>query len=339
MVDNIARRVDSASFAGALTAVDFEGRLLGSNRMGVYPVRCVWIGSSNNAQLSTDIVRRTVSIRLDPRMERPWTREGFKRDNIIAWTKSNRREIVSNILAMVNAWVLAGRPSWTGNLHGSYEEYSRILGGILDVCGIDGFLANFEVMWESANSEETSWAGFYERWWTRFGGDEVKASDLVDIFSEDENLVGLLGNYNEQSQKIRLGSQLKKRVGRISGRFLVKIARNTHKVFRFKLVLSEERPTLDPHQDLGSKDGSCGSCGSSSSSTHEINISVQEGPDIENAPIETGETHPPDPHTTLPPDRGQTEELTGDALRRAVEAEATREQERLALDKLFGVDG
>lgn len=235
LIDNISRRVDSDSLAAALTSEDVEGRILGASRMASFPVRCTWIGTSNNAQLSPDIARRTVSIRLDAGVEKPWQRERFKRPNILEWMKSNRIEIVANILAMIEEWRKAGRPEWGGMPLGSFEEWSKTIGGILDVCKVPGFLSNWEVMFEATNVEEVSWAGFYSRWWERFGDHPVKAGELFDLATDDEALTALLGNGNEQSQKIRLGLLLRRRLRRVCGGYVVSVGSNTHRSFRFKI--------------------------------------------------------------------------------------------------------
>lgn len=238
LIDNISRKVDSDSLAAALTSDEYEARILGGSTIGTYPVRCVWIGTSNNAQLSGDIARRTVSIRLDAGVERPWQRETFKHSNILGWLKENRVEVMANLLAMVEAWREAGYPSWSGRPLGSFEEWSRTIGGILDTCKVNGFLDNWEVMYESTNVEEVSWAGFYQRWYERYGVDPVKAGDLYELAQQDEILMAQLGSGNEQSQKIRLGSAIRKRVRRVCGGFVVSVDGKTHKVFRFKLTPS-----------------------------------------------------------------------------------------------------
>ena len=235
-IDNISRRVDSDSLAMALTSQTWTDRILGSSSSVNLPVRMIWAGTANNVQLSVDLARRSVWIRLDAQVERPWQREGFKHPDLFEWMRENRSEIVANILAMVRCWAQKGRPKWSEKPLGSFENYCRVIGGILESCGVKGYLGNWEQMFESTNSDEESWKGLYLRWWDVHKGAPVKAGDIYELVKEDEMLVSVLGDKGEQSQKIRLGGLLKKRVKRICGGFTVEIDGKTHRSFRFRLV-------------------------------------------------------------------------------------------------------
>lgn len=236
MIDNISKKVDSDALAAILTATEWRDRALGSSTIITLPVRCAWVATSNNAQLSVDIARRSVGIRLDAQSEKPWQREGFKHPKILPWMAKNRRQIVAHLLAMVDAWVKAGMPKWNGRPLGSFEAYSEVLGGILDVAKVEGFLTNWEVMFESTNAEELSWKGFYDRWYENFGSDPVKVSDLFDKFIEDDALVSLLNSSTEQGQKVKLGTLLRKRAGRVIGDMRIEKTHKHQGALRFKIL-------------------------------------------------------------------------------------------------------
>ena len=65
LIDNLDTRLSSRSFANVLTSTEFQGRLLGTNTLGVYPNQITWAISVNNGSFNDDIARRTVLIRLD----------------------------------------------------------------------------------------------------------------------------------------------------------------------------------------------------------------------------------------------------------------------------------
>jgi putative DNA primase/helicase len=74
VLDNVTQ-LRSPVLAMAITASRWQDRLLGLNRVVSFPARCIWVATGNNVQLSGEIMRRCVWIRLLPPCERPWTRE------------------------------------------------------------------------------------------------------------------------------------------------------------------------------------------------------------------------------------------------------------------------
>lgn len=87
-IDNLTRLLDSGALASALTAAVFTDRLLGRNQSFTAPVRCVWVYAANNPMLSTEIARRTIRCRIDPKMDRPWQRRDFTHQHLRAWGRS-----------------------------------------------------------------------------------------------------------------------------------------------------------------------------------------------------------------------------------------------------------
>ena len=81
------------ALASAITAYPlWEDRLLGVSEIVRVPVGCLWLATGNNPSVSGEIARRTLRIRLDPKRDRPWLREGFRIPNIREWLIENRAE-------------------------------------------------------------------------------------------------------------------------------------------------------------------------------------------------------------------------------------------------------
>ena len=113
--------------------------------MARLPIKCIWIATGNNPTLSTEIARRTIRIRIDAKTDQPWQRDSsqFRHADIMSWVKKNRGELIWAALTLAKAWISAGCPEPTGiKLLGGFEEYRRVIGGILEVAGIKGFLGN-----------------------------------------------------------------------------------------------------------------------------------------------------------------------------------------------------
>ena len=156
LIDNITIRLDSGELASALTAPLWQDRLLGVSQIIVLPVRCVWVTTGNNPFLSAELTRRTIRIRLDRKVERPWEYRGFKHPDLKVWAYKHRGEVVWSGLTLVQNWLAAGSPYFTGRTLGSYEEWAGVMGGILGTSGIEGFLGNLDEFYEASDAETQS---------------------------------------------------------------------------------------------------------------------------------------------------------------------------------------
>lgn len=212
-IDNLRRRLDSASVSSAITSPTWEDRILGISEMVRIPVRAAWVASGNNPAVSSEMARRIVRCRLDARIDRPWLRTGFRHDDLRQWTTEKRGLIVWSALTMIRAWLASGRPGGTGPKLGMFESWSHIMGGILEHAGIPGLLANLSDFYEQSDVEGTNWRAFLLAWWERFGEHEVKVADLYPIATSD-GCIGL-GDGSDQSQRVVLGKLLAEKRDRV----------------------------------------------------------------------------------------------------------------------------
>jgi len=122
-------------------------------------------------------------------------------------------------LVIVQAWVAAGKPLWRVKTLGSFEHWTAVMGGILDVAGVKGFLENLHDFYKSAFTiEGISWLAFVEMWWERHGSWDVATADLVPIALE----CGIeLKGENAHTQKISLGMKLKGKRDTVLGDFRI----------------------------------------------------------------------------------------------------------------------
>jgi putative DNA primase/helicase len=241
LIDNLRRQLDASSVAAALTAPYWEDRVLGKSEMTRFPIRCVWIATGNNPQFSNEIARRMVRIRLDPHEDQPWLREGFRHPNLLAWVWQNRARLVAACLTLGRAWIAAGRPRHQNTI-GSFEGWAEVMGGILDVAGVPGFLGNLKEMYERADAEGAAWRGFVAQWWERFGTAEVGVADLFELAQQSELR---LARGDERAKRTSLGQALVRMRDRIFTvgdlRLRVYAAGSFRRAQRWQLELSESR--------------------------------------------------------------------------------------------------
>jgi len=174
-IDNVHHKVDNASLALATTTEVWKDRVLGHSKTVVLPVRCTWIISGNNVQLSSELARRAVLIRLDANVERPTERKDFRHPNLLGFVRVNRGELVWACLTLTQAWIAVGTPAGDEIL-ASYEAWSSVIGGILKTVGIEGFLENRDELKEVAADDDAPIKTFVQLMYDQFGTKRVPVS-------------------------------------------------------------------------------------------------------------------------------------------------------------------
>jgi hypothetical protein len=202
VIDNLRRRLDSAALASVLTARTAEDRILSTSTIMTAPVTCAWVATGNNPALSNEITRRTVRIRLDAHVDRPWLRDGFRHSDLRGWMQARRPDLVAAAVVIIADWLDAGCPRASTRM-GQFEAWSEIMGGILEQAGISGFLGNLAEFYDASDDETATWAAFVTAWAERHGTTAVGVGDLFNLITSDLPLD--LGDKGERSQRTKLG--------------------------------------------------------------------------------------------------------------------------------------
>jgi hypothetical protein len=231
IIDNVERTLCSGQLAAVLTTSEWTDRILGKSEVLHLHSRSVWIATGNNIRLGGDIARRAYWIRLNANLPRPWLRDSrdFKRE-LPAWAIQHRTEMIAALLTMARAWFLDGKPVWSGRPLGSYETWSRTIGGILEYCGVKKFLMNLEELYDQTDDEQSEWNAFMSTILETFGtGTAFSTKTLVErilgenaSFYEHEGynvlkvaLPESLSDIKDRGFSKRLGLAMKKRKGQI----------------------------------------------------------------------------------------------------------------------------
>jgi hypothetical protein len=193
--------------------------------MADLPNQALWLLTSNNAKLSLELSRRSARVRIVPHQDRPWLRTGFKHGDLKGWTRANRGRLIAAVLTLVRAWQAEGCPRHRERL-GSYERWSEVIGGILGVAGIPGFLTLLDEVYTELDAETGSWREFVRVWWERFGAQAMQVRDLNDLCNQEELIVEARGDGSPRSQETKLGHALNGKVDRVFDRAkVVKVPR------------------------------------------------------------------------------------------------------------------
>ena len=244
LIDNLKARLDSAALSAVLTAIVYEDRLLQKSEILQLPVRCVFVATGNNPSLSNEMARRTIPIYLDAKVAKPWLRQGttFQHADLRGYVGPRRADIVAAGLTICLAWIQAGRPPGSETI-GMFEDWSRVMGGVLAFAGVPGFLGNLSTFYEDADTETEAWEALFGRWRQAYGDRAVGAADLYKLVvgAGGQDPIPLdLGRSAEHGQKTVLGTKLKQMNGRIFGGYRLEKAGTRHKAGQWRLVPAGE---------------------------------------------------------------------------------------------------
>lgn len=108
----------------ALTSEHIEGRVLGTSSTAGVGTRALFLGSGNNVKPVGDMLRRTMVIHLDPKLETPSTRK-FARPHLLEDVRRERTRYVTAALTVVRGWLTSGTTTAPCRPLGSFGDWSR----------------------------------------------------------------------------------------------------------------------------------------------------------------------------------------------------------------------
>jgi hypothetical protein len=261
IIDNVNYRLDSADLCKALTETIHGDRILGQTQTINLPVRCTWIATGNNIHLGGDMPRRCYWVRMDAKVPRPFERTGFRHKRLKQYVLAHRGELLAALLVLARSWFTAGCPEPSVTPLGSFEDWTTIVGGILQHAGVDGFLANSSELYKQADAESTQWEAFLKTLDIAFYSEPFTVAQVWERMNEKtystetrqtpltpraEELRAALPDFIAQAMdregyfKQRLGFAFGERVGRRYGDEQSRIERDVDdlhaKVARWKVI-------------------------------------------------------------------------------------------------------
>lgn len=133
VIDNISADFGSSEFDACTTSRSgrMRVRLLGRSETIEVSTETVIFATGNGVSLKGDAGRRVLWITLDPKMEDPETRTGFRHEDLYSWVRQNLERLHGLVLVMWEAFRQAGRPRSGQPLLGSFEVWSA---QVRDLC-------------------------------------------------------------------------------------------------------------------------------------------------------------------------------------------------------------
>ncbi len=242
--------LNSSALAAVLTTTSWADRLLGASRMVHLPNHATWILTGNNPRMSAELTRRSILCRIDPGVEKPWLREGFRHPNLVRWVLDNRSRLVHAILVIVRNWIAKGQPSPSCKPLGSFEAWSNVVGGILAAAEIPGFLENLSAHYDDVEAEDNGWREFVPVWWNEFGSMPKSVSDLLWLARSEHMLGDVRGTGSDRSEETKFGQGLVRVRERVLAGFKIRLDADKHHKGKFyRLEKVEDEPSEEEDDD------------------------------------------------------------------------------------------
>lgn len=244
-LDNIDRPLGSQSLAAALTAEDWQGRLLGSTALLRAPLRAVWLATGNGLTFRGDLGRRVVPVDLDAHVEHPEDRRDFRHPDLLDWVRDHRGALVVAALTVLRGYHVAGRPAHgCGPRKGSFEAWDDLVRGSCVWVGVGDPLEGCERVRREDDGDLMALRAALAAWHEAFGNSCRTAAEAVaealrcaergDIGPRDA-LLGLMP-HREKLDGRPLGYALRQVRGRISGGLSFETAGEQHGTTRWRVT-------------------------------------------------------------------------------------------------------
>lgn len=188
--DNIRENLDSPVLESLLTARKVQDRTYYTQRMAEKRNNTLWMFTLNGAVASPDMQRRVIIVPLDKvHSAAKWN------PNIKAQALAAYDAIAHAVVSLVENWKAQGCP--LGPEMSGYQEWSRVVGGILQAAGVEGFMVRREDTKDSVYSTETGEAEILERLSVLMGDDKWTTTDLFNALTTDDRFGPVSGHEAE----------------------------------------------------------------------------------------------------------------------------------------------
>lgn len=127
--DNVARPFGGAALDKVVTAMDkVDLRVLGASDLRTVDWTAVIFASGNNATFRGDMLPRVLAPRIESDLENPEERTDFLHPDLLEWVARNRATLAVDALAVLRAYVVAGRPEQpVCRQWGGFEAWARLV--------------------------------------------------------------------------------------------------------------------------------------------------------------------------------------------------------------------
>jgi hypothetical protein len=204
-----------------LTAEHITDRILGISKTAMVSTRTLFLGSGNNVGPIRDLLRRVLTINVDPRCATPATisYKGFPVDKV----RQNRGKYVAAVLTIIQAWRKAGLPRAEADsivtFGGAWSDYCRF--PLMWLGYPDPATALLEQIRRDPDGDAL--AGLMSEWYSVFGSIPTTVRKAVEKAGERPHLKDAMREFPVEERgeinPCKLGWMLRKNANRIVSGF------------------------------------------------------------------------------------------------------------------------
>jgi hypothetical protein len=226
LLDNIGEGgVQLSSLDALLTSETWTDRKLGVNEGVTLPNGAVWFGSGKNVTLSSDMARRVMPIRLQVDHENPEIRTDFRYTDLLGHVEKNREQLLSAVLTILRAYIVAGSPTFKLPGIGSFEGWSSIVRNAIVWLGEPDPAKGRAEMRARSDSTRGALSTLFEQW-QEGGFNGCSAAEVLRVTEASPNKYDALreaiadlcpGPPNKPVSARTLGNKLRGYKGRVVG--------------------------------------------------------------------------------------------------------------------------
>jgi hypothetical protein len=204
-----------------LTAEQLTDRMLGVSKTAMVSTRTLFLGSGNNTGPVRDLLRRVLTIHIDPRCATPATKTYS--GSPVEKVRRRRGEYVAAVLTIVQAWRKAGSPRASVDsivsYGGAWSDYCRY--PLMWLGHPDPATALLEQVCRDPDGDAL--LGLMTEWYAAFGSTPTTVRKAVDTARTRPSLLDAIREFplddRGEINRSKLGWLLKKNANRIVGGF------------------------------------------------------------------------------------------------------------------------
>jgi len=235
-IDNCELPVEGDALCAILTAPEWQERILGRSETIKVPTNAAFLATGNNLTFRGDMSTRALMCKILPRFERPEER-CFSWD-ARAETSSSRAQLVTAVLTIIRAYIVAGHPSVDCKPFGRFEEWQQWIQkpllwlGAADPCKTRSIV-------ERNDPERETFGRLVHLWSCVFGEQAIRTKDIGALE------LALAGAPPEARELYELACELSGGKGRdvfngvVFGKYLV--AKEERLCGGYRLIQGEDR--------------------------------------------------------------------------------------------------
>lgn len=219
LLDNLKGTLRSAVLDAVLTGTEFQDRALGLNMDIKVKIPTLFVLTTNNATLDSDLVRRSVHCRINVDAENPESRTGFRYDLPFDASKPEiRKRLISAACAILVGYEQAGRPTVECRHLGSYDAWCRAVQHPLVWAGFADPVTTQDELREQADSDGELHGTILSCWFNMYGQSDHTLGTVLSDLTEDKSeaarelasSLGQLGHNGRLPDAKSLGYKLRK---------------------------------------------------------------------------------------------------------------------------------